>query len=282
MDIKQSSVTCVCITKRRHSHLLRSVDMFWRQTYKNKKLLIICDHDDVESIAIAKASGAETYILPSNINYSLGEIRSIAKSLTTTEYFCQWDDDDWFHCNRLEIQMDQLQQYGQSGCVLTNWIIYDEATRNSYLSMHRLWEGSSIYSVERAKTIQFPSQGLVEDTVLLNEYVKSYGILPVTSPYLYIYRIHSDNTWGTKKSHFNMMLAQSQLLPKKICDSIHSLIDSPKDYADLCDILMDKKTLSNLHFFKFNNLNYTNEQILEYMVKIDHFDETNFNTKCFV
>jgi glycosyltransferase involved in cell wall biosynthesis len=280
MDLSSPSVTCVCITKHRYSYLKRTIEMFRMQTYQEKKLLIVCDFDDFESIEIANNSEADLFVIPQGLNPTLGQIRSIAKSLLTTEYFCQWDDDDWFHSQRLEFQMRQLMQFGQKGCILTNWIIYDETSGISYLSMHRLWEGSAIYNVECAKAIEFPNLGLGEDTVFLNEYVKAHGIMPVAMPNLYIYRIHGNNSWGGKQNHFKMMLSQAQKLPSFVSKTIHNLIDSHDGYIELCSNLIDKKILETFHFFKFNNLNYTNEQLLQYMTNIEIFDEDRFNVLC--
>jgi|SRR5690554_1051069 len=277
--IKEPSVACICVTKNRPVYLHRSIEMFEKQSYSNRELIVVCDSNDDQSIGIAKEKNIEPLIVPHHLVLSLGEIRNLAKTAAfRADYVCQWDDDDWFHADRLDLQMKGLFEFDQSACALTNWIIFDELTGKSYLSMFRLWEGTAVYNSSHAQNVQFPKRGLGEDTIFLNAYIKQYGILPVTLPHLYIYRIHSNNSWNSSHKHFDMMIAQSQLLQDDVCDFIKGHIDSTTGYYDLCNFLKSKEVLSGFHFFKFNNLNYSNQQLIEYMNKVDKYDDEYFRS----
>lgn len=274
MEFKK--VSCICVTKNRPNHLQDAVFMFNAQNYINKELVVVCDDNDQKSIQIARQNNIQPVLIDSKLSLTLGEIRRVALSQCTGSYVCQWDDDDWYHDNRLSEQMSHLMRFGQSACTLTNWIIYDEEEEKCYLSMHRLWEGSAIISIDIARTAQMPATKLGEDTIFLNDIIHRVGVLPLTLPYLYIYRIHKENSWMKHTNHFKMMAAQAQLLPSNISSYITSRIDSVSSYFELCRWIESKDFLSKLHFFKFNNLNYSNKELIDYMCRIDDFDEYYF------
>jgi glycosyltransferase involved in cell wall biosynthesis len=272
----QSLVSCICITRKRPEHLLNAIGMFKQQTYLRKELILICDDNDHESINIARNNNIIPVVLDHTSGLSLGQIRSIGIGSSNGDFICQWDDDDWYHKDRILYQMNFMHDFGQNACALTNWLIYDETSKKSYLSMHRIWEGSIIYKRAIAEKLHYPNSKLGEDTIFTNALIKECGLLPIVCPYLYIYRIHNENSWGAHRNHFKMMLSQAQQLPEEISEIIHTHINSPSRYDFFCDLIKQREFLANFHFFKFNNLNYTNSELIDYMGKIDQFDEAHF------
>jgi hypothetical protein len=63
-------------------------------------------------------------------------------------FFCQWDDDDWYHVNRITVQMEAVLRYVHPVAMMTNWLLFDDSTGQAYFSSIRLWEGSILCKKE--------------------------------------------------------------------------------------------------------------------------------------
>src|SRR5258705_7030930 len=93
-------VSCLCITKNDLGQLRRSVRCFSAQSYANKELVIV--HEGLRPEVtdwLGRLKNANFRIVPVSTRpkKSLGELRNISIAHATGEYFCQWDDDDWYH-----------------------------------------------------------------------------------------------------------------------------------------------------------------------------------------
>ena len=272
---KSPLVSCVCVTRARPDKLKNAILMFLSQDYPNKELIVVCDEDDMSSISTAREMNFEPLIYKGQ-GRSLGETRNFAVNNSSGYFICQWDDDDWYHPKRLSTQIESMIFSGQRASALTNWIIFEGASSTCYLSLHRIWEGSLIYEKSILTSIKYPREKLGEDTIFANKIMQLFGILPVVAPYLYIYRVHKSNSWSKHTKHFEMMFAQSQKLPPSIGLLVAEKLDNFECYGYLATYLGSKEFLSKLHFLKFNNLNYSNHQLIEYMNKIDSFDRKHF------
>ncbi|MCC8197454.1 MAG: glycosyltransferase family 2 protein [Tannerellaceae bacterium] len=73
---------------------------------------------------------------------TLGELRNLCVQNADGKYICQWDDDDWYSEDRLQIQMEYIIKSNKAAWVLLCWIIFDSINKKSYLSSVRAWEGS--------------------------------------------------------------------------------------------------------------------------------------------
>ena len=63
---------------------------------------------------------------------TLGELRNLSMTLASGEYICQWDDDDRYHPQRLELQWLRLQEQQAEVCFLTDQLHYWEANHQLY------------------------------------------------------------------------------------------------------------------------------------------------------
>ena len=110
-------ISCLTITKNRLVLLKQAIECFERQTYPNKELVIISDGVDYFNHSIQRYLDEKS---PDNIvfkvikgkNKSLGELRNMAWDMATGDLICQWDDDDQYHPQRLEIQYLHLKEQG--------------------------------------------------------------------------------------------------------------------------------------------------------------------------
>ena len=201
-----SLISCICITKNNPFLLTRAIACFKAQTYSNKELLVVYESDnkDVQQVIIAESNNdfsiqfIERPVLPKS---SLGALKNNAIAISKGEYFCQWDDDDWYGADRLQIQMEAIIKSAAPICFFGHWIFYDAISEIAYLSFRRNWEGSILCKksivTDEVKYALLPK---LEDTPFVNKISEMYAIAQVVKPSSYIYVYHGNNTWGF--SHF--------------------------------------------------------------------------------
>src|SRR5882762_9182892 len=103
-------VSCLCVTKNKLYQLKRAVNCFYGQSYARKELVIVYEGNKTEAskwishLKDPKIKVVHVSVIP---KLSLGELRNISIAHAKGEYFCQWDDDDWYHRDRVKIQLEQ-------------------------------------------------------------------------------------------------------------------------------------------------------------------------------
>ncbi len=133
---------------------------------------------------------------------TLGELRNESIRRCHGVYFCQWDDDDWYHPKRLEIQFNAIRRTGKPASALTHWLLFDALTNKAYCSHHRIWEGSIMCKTDIALTqIRYPPCSRGEDNQFIAELYAAYGICHLPLPILYVYTYNGLNTWDYE--HFS-------------------------------------------------------------------------------
>jgi len=197
-------ISCLCVTRGRVARLDRAVRCFHDQTHPNRELVLLYEDDDHETAAYAEAAARSTPEIVSvgvarDPGAPLGVLRNLAVSRSDGEYVCQWDDDDWYHPERLADQWQALSGAPEaSACVLSRWTVFDEARGRAYLSPYRQWEGSLL--CRRESLPAYPGLGIGEDTPVVEALLRGGGLVALEQPELYVYVAHGDNTFP--KSHF--------------------------------------------------------------------------------
>jgi hypothetical protein len=134
---------------------------------------------------------------------TLGEMRNGAIASSHGDYWCQWDDDDRHHPERLVTQLAELHVLDQSvACFLTAQFYLDE-------KLGRMWwidwtlaptQGSGIYIpgtvLCKAGPYRYPAIARGEDTAFYREVAAAGPVIgvPPYQPWLYIRRWHGGNT----------------------------------------------------------------------------------------
>ena len=200
-------VSCLMVTKNRLAHVKRAVACYQAQTYPRRELIVVSEGDDgtVEyinsladpSIKLEFYDGAETK--------SLGTFRNWTVTLAKGEYCMQWDDDDFYHCTRIEVMLHQLLKWKVDAIFLGQWAMAWPSRGYYVISRfkHAGWEGSML--VRKSKMPKYPALSRGEDTDFVESLKMSHGTgwLTITEPgyhILYQYNVHQTNTWDTK--HF--------------------------------------------------------------------------------
>jgi len=109
MDAAKAS--CICLTENRVDFLKKAINCFNAQTYSTRELLIVYPENDYNTanfLTDNKVENIRSLILPTGNQLSLGEKRNYAINNCKGDYICNWDDDDWYHQDRLNVQINSI------------------------------------------------------------------------------------------------------------------------------------------------------------------------------
>lgn len=201
-------VSCLMVTANRPLLVARAVKCFERQTYENRELVIVDDgKDDLsELLESSSVSSKIRYLkLSPYPRLSLGELRNISINNSLGEWCCQWDDDEWYHPERIEHQVSAVLSSGAGACAL-KWTLMQIAAQDSGKILHfradagRATPGTILF--RRDVTSQYPLRSRNEDGVFLRRLEDEVGleILGRESSHLFVRVFHGSNTW--EMAHF--------------------------------------------------------------------------------
>lgn len=224
-------ISCICITRERPYLLNRAIRCFREQTYPTKELIILYEDDDHDTNYFLEAQSAEVLQniqvikIPKSPDQYLGQLRNIAIQRASGTYICQWDDDDWYHPERLQYQYKLLVEHNAEACVLSREIIFDVHTGDAYLSCRRNWEGSLLCNKEKALAHPYTNLDKGEDTPVIEALSLSRHLYTDTRiiPY-YVYVYHGTNTWDY--IHFQSFFAFSKIFPEALSALISTVINA--------------------------------------------------------
>lgn len=185
------SVTAVMVTGKsieRVKFARTAVTSFLEQTYPNKKLLIIntgpCDILDRERLNI------EEKRLFVNNDVTLGKLRNMAFDLTDSDFLIQWDDDDWYHPERIAYQVSGIASSGSS-VFLNNQIRYSFERDTAIVYSNGPIHGTVLHP--RKIRQRYSPLKRSEDTVFMK--ILPNRVVMDNEPKMYIRFYHGSNTW---------------------------------------------------------------------------------------
>ncbi|MDN3055149.1 glycosyltransferase [Streptomyces sp. SRF1] len=194
------TVSCLMVTKDRLSWAMRALRCFLAQTYPSVELVVVDDSADgaLEDHVRALADPRIRFrrLLPEG--RTLGELRNIAVDLATGPYVCQWDDDDLYDPERVEVQMAALLGLDATACFLARERLWWPKRRLLAVSGARVWEGSMVCAKEVLP--RYPAQRRGEDTPVAEAVLRAGRVVSVDAPELYTYVYHGNNTFD--EPHF--------------------------------------------------------------------------------
>jgi tetratricopeptide (TPR) repeat protein len=188
-------VSCLCVTRSRPDLLRRAIYCFDRQTVSPRQLVVVVEDDDLATLDLLRGFEGRDDVRPVVVRRDpkmpLGELRNIAVQNATGEYVAQWDDDDFYHPERLAAQLSEIRRTGRRACVLRRWVIYKDG--RAVVSSYRHWEGSLM--CRRADMPAYPPLHRGEDTPVIEQLEATGKIAALDRPELYVYAFHGGNTW---------------------------------------------------------------------------------------
>jgi glycosyltransferase involved in cell wall biosynthesis len=212
-------VSCICVTHNKPHLLRRAITCFERQTYPNKELVIVYESSDQATAsflqALVPSEGIVPVMVSSEPKLSLGSLRNIGLDHSKGAYISQWDDDDWYHCERLWSSFKFIENGSKRGMVMKQWILYDSRSCKAFLSGDRLWEGSIFCARKELLLSRYEDKALGEDTSVIDA-LNERGSLSVMqgSPQLYVYTYHGENSWN--RDHWRALFECGSELPDEI------------------------------------------------------------------
>jgi len=244
-------ISCLCPTYRKPLHLRRAITCFHRQTYPNKELLIVYDGRDeltLEAVADLQHPQIRLYELPAGPRLSLGAIRNISIREARGVYFCQWDDDDWYHETRVEAQFAAVAKNHKAASMLAYWLMYDTIGQRSFLSPIGPWPGTILCRKDIIDDeLCYPDVSQHEDASLMMRLIARNEVFPVIAPYLYIYSYHGNNTFG--QEHFNTLYSNSQPLPPEITTLFKRIFSGEITHQEASVILLEEQYIRQFNYF---------------------------------
>ena len=201
---KHPKVSCLMVTANRKHLMKRSIACFNHQSYDHKELVIIDDGEqDLEDVLKRVPAAELNYIkLQKDPENTLGKLRNRSLKEARGDFLIQWDDDDWYHPERITIQAQTLME-GYDACCLSGALMHlDEKPYLQHPYVGYLPDGIPGSIMHRADAgIYYPHTRRAEDTVFLKQWMeKRYLQLPKEYSYLFIRCYHGANTWD--KEHF--------------------------------------------------------------------------------
>lgn len=212
-DTELPKVSCLVVTADRGALLRRSVRCYLDQSWPNKELVVVDDGEEDLTELLQMVPGEElNYVkLEKNPENTLGKLRNISLEEASGDFLAQWDDDDWYHPERLAVQARNLMQ-GHDACCLSGALMHlmeEPYLQHPYVGY--LSEGIPGSIMHRNDgEIRYPHTRRAEDTVYLKAWKrKRYRQLSDRYSYLMIRCFHGDNTW--ERDHFVRRIRNSPL-----------------------------------------------------------------------
>jgi glycosyltransferase involved in cell wall biosynthesis len=200
--MKYPLITALMVTTGRLNLIKESYKDFTKQTYPNKKLLIVTDCEEERHEALKLIAKEDTRIkivyVKSPTAKSLGELRNIALDLGSN-LSIQWDDDDRFSADRIMIQYNGLKK--ASAVLLADQFHYFmQANKVAWTEDQTGIQGTLLF--DKKCGLKYPAEKLGEDTLLKNQLLEKDLINVVLSNGCYCRRYHGQNVWDLKH-HLN-------------------------------------------------------------------------------
>ena len=161
-------VSCLMPTADRRRFVWHALQLFLRQDYANRELVIVDDgRDRVEDLV---PDDPRIRYVRAERSPTLGAKRNLACSLARGEILAHWDDDDWAADARLSLQVAALQASGAEVCGLSVVRYFDpveaRAWEYRWTDQQRAWVGGNTLMFRRAawERRPFPGLNVGEDT----------------------------------------------------------------------------------------------------------------------
>ena len=213
-EMAEPLVSCVMVTKNRLRFARRAVECFASQTWRNKELVVIDDGDEDYS-AMLDAYRAHVpiryYKVKPDTGVRLGDLRNLSLERADGEFIAQWDDDEWYHPERIGMQMRAVAA-GLDVAVLRDTLYHlDRPGFVDHLFSPTRQEGTTPGTIlQRRASVRYRSMSRAEDTeylVRLGETLR-VGVLEAPHSHLFIRCFHGNNTWDL--NHFEGALRNTR------------------------------------------------------------------------
>lgn len=203
-------VSCLMVTCNRPNLAERAVACLADQTWPNKELVIVDDGDVDYEPVLAKYRDRlviHYHRLERNDATVLGGLRNESLDRANGEFCMQWDDDEWYHPERIAVQMQPIVQAGYDCTILDHTLMHADTEKFlEHPFRTSLAFGTPGTIVHRSCDVRYPNQRKGEDSTFLRHIKRSQKVkrLDASHSHLFIRCFHGANTWD--EAHFTERL----------------------------------------------------------------------------
>lgn len=186
-------IYCIMVTGKdmqRYKFANISITNFKRQTYENKKLIIL-NHGDQDIIHENNSDIIEIKI--NKEHFTLGDIRNFGLNLVPlNSLWITWDDDDWRSDNFLKILYSHLKD--NDVVFIKNRLEYN--LNNKFIFKSHFSNGMPFFLSRKIEIIEYLSKDSLEDIQMYDEYSNNDFKIKIidNDPRMYIRIIHTNNS----------------------------------------------------------------------------------------
>jgi glycosyltransferase involved in cell wall biosynthesis len=197
-------VSAVMPTFDRRVFIPRAIAQFTRQSYPNRELIVVDDGTDPIGDLLPQDPSIRYVRLPTRV--TIGSKRNTACELARGDIVIGWDDDDWYHPDRIARQVEPIVEGRADVVGLGESIMVDLVTNRYWRCAGHLQQRifasgvvSGTVAFRREAWVagcRYPDRSLAEDAEFQQALVRAGArLLRLPDPELFIYVRHSANSW---------------------------------------------------------------------------------------
>lgn len=198
-------VSCLMVTRDRRALAARAIGCFAAQRHQDRELVIVDDGDDDLRSAIEPHLEAGARIRYHRLRPAgrarLGDLRNEAIDRARGEWCLQWDDDEWYHPDRISTQLAAAPGHV---AVVLRWtlMVVDSPTHGSLAFRADAGFATPGTVLHRRDAARYPSLARGEDSEFLDDLRRAGPVKVLGRPasHLFVRVFHGANTWD--ESHF--------------------------------------------------------------------------------
>jgi glycosyltransferase involved in cell wall biosynthesis len=146
--------------------LKQALDSVFSQTYKNFEIILVDNCSTDRTAEIAKSYDHRLRYVKTKKNIPLYGARNVGLKHVMGEYLCILDSDDYWVSNKLQIQLDKINELANVDILYSAYLSHYETQEDSTLFFKKLY----------LKLINFSDNNLSEGYVDKNSIIHNYNI----------------------------------------------------------------------------------------------------------
>lgn len=197
-------VSCVMPTRDRRALALNAVELWRRQTWEERELIVVDDGDD--DLGAALPSDPRIVYLRAPAGESIGAKRNRACERARGDVLVQWDDDDWYGPSRLAVQVEPILEGGADVTAFRCDTVLDlaawkwwspDAAVHARLFVGDVHGGTLAFRRELwLRGSRYPNRSIAEDASLLGDVLRRGARLHrLDGRGHFVYVRHDSNSW---------------------------------------------------------------------------------------
>jgi len=245
-----SAIVCTGHDPWRVEHLLpQAVRCLQLQTHPHWEAVIVCDNPAQTHAVRAVVAGIRHRFVEVPAAWHLGAKRNAGLDAARGDFTIQWDDDDWHHPTRIELQLQACLSAGGTDAVfLRRQMAYDFDLDTAFVREFPPAGGMCIHAsvlCPKSDVRYPPDRTMGEDTAYLVEWLKRERVVVMENdPFLYVRLSHGRNICSSAHimrevaghvGDWSALTAEQQRTLRSVLDNFRGAIESERGLAGTID-----------------------------------------------